>query len=203
MTARSKRQREILNFLTEFLEIKGYSPSYKEIADGLGLSSKGSVARHIETLEAQGFLDRIRDENGFTLRLKSDSSGGCRHFPIGWHREPLGDESPKQAPALTSDALGPFEPERLSAFEIEDDSLSGDGIKEGDIVFVELRSLATEGEIVKSRLSASFEVYCDLSLDHRNPARLISPFGKGMLFHRHTTAIAAEFGNSRNERRKF
>jgi repressor LexA len=152
MTARSKRQREILNFLTEFLEIKGYSPSYKEIADGLGLSSKGSVARHIETLEAQGFLDRIRDENGFTLRLKSDSSGGCRHFPIGWHREPLGDESPKQAPALTSDALGPFEPERLSAFEIEDDSLSGDGIKEGDIVFVELRSLATEGEIVLAKI---------------------------------------------------
>ena len=152
MTARSKRQREILNFLSEFLEIKGYSPSYKEIADGLGLSSKGSVARHIETLEAQGFLDRIRDENGFTLRLKSDSSGGCRHFPIGWHREPLGDESPKQAPALTSDALGPFEPERLSAFEIEDDSLSGDGIKEGDIVFIELRSLATEGEIVLAKI---------------------------------------------------
>lgn len=152
MTARSKRQREILNFLTEFLEIKGYSPSYKEIADGLGLSSKGSVARHIETLESQGFLDRIRDENGFTLRLKSDSSGGCRHFPIGWHREPLEDESPKQAPALTSDALGPFEPERLSAFEIEDDSLSGDGIKEGDIVFIELRSLATEGEIVLAKI---------------------------------------------------
>lgn len=146
MTARSKRQREVLNFVNEFIEIKGYSPSYQEIADGLGLSSKGSVARHIETLEAQGLLQRVRDEGGFVLKT-GIGDGGCRHISIPWYSR-SDEDFVKPSPVITSDNLGPFSPERLVAYEIEDDAMSEDGIQEGDIVFLELRSLATDSETV-------------------------------------------------------
>ena len=147
MTARSKRQREVLNFVNEFIEIKGYSPSYQEIAVGLGLSSKGSVARHIETLEAQGLLTRVRDEGGFVLRTVPGGTGGCRHISIPWYSR-SDDDFMKSPPVITSDNLGPFSPERLVAYEMEDEAMSEDGIHEGDIVFLELRSLATDSEIV-------------------------------------------------------
>ena len=147
MTARSKRQREVLNFVFEFIEKKGYSPSYQEIAVGLGLSSKGSVARHIEALEAQGLLTRVRDEGGFVLKAGAEGIGGCRHISIPWYSRD-DEDFVKPPPVITPDNLGPFSPERLVAYEIEDDAMSEDGILEGDIVFLELRSLATDSEIV-------------------------------------------------------
>lgn len=150
MTARSKRQREVLNFVNEFIEIKGYSPSYQEIADGLGLSSKGSVARHIETLEAQGLLQRVRDEGGFVLKTGT-GGGGCRHISIPWYSH-RNEDLVRPSPVITPDNLGPFSPERLVAYEIEDDAMSEDGIQEGDIVFLELRSLATDSETVMVNL---------------------------------------------------
>jgi repressor LexA len=148
MPARSRRQREILNFVTEFIEIKGYSPSYQEIANGLGLASKGAVARHIEILEASGLLTRVRNEVGFQLQPSESEVGGCRHIPIRWHDESGSDGSGKPQPVLTEELLGLFDPHRIVAFEVQDDSMSGDGIRENDVVFVELRSLATDDELV-------------------------------------------------------
>lgn len=148
MGARSKRQREILNFVTEFMEIKGYSPSYQEIASGLGLASKGAVARHIDALESLGLIARIRDESGFVLRPSMMSTTGCRHISVKWHQPSEDDDYGKTLPVLSEEALGLFEPERLVAFEVEDDSMSGDGIHQDDVVFVELRTLATDSEIV-------------------------------------------------------
>ncbi len=148
MTARSRRQREILNFVTEFIEIKGYSPSYREIANGLGLASKGAVARHIALLEDSGLLTRVRDETGFQLKPSANETRGCRHIPIRWHVGRDSDESEKVSPILNEESLGPFDSERLVAFEVEDESMSGDGVRENDIVFVELRSLATDDELV-------------------------------------------------------
>jgi repressor LexA len=148
MAARSKRQREILNFVTEFLEIKGYSPSYHEIASGLGLASKGAVARHIEALESLGLIQRVRDESGFVLRPSLTSATGCRHISIKWYGNSGDEDDPKPLPVLSEESLGLFEPDRLVAFEVDDDSMSGDGIHEDDVVFVELRTLATDSEIV-------------------------------------------------------
>jgi repressor LexA len=148
MAARSKRQREILNFIAEFIETKGYSPSYQEIASGLGLASKGAVARHIESLESAGLLSRTRDEAGFALTLNSTLSSGCRHFQIRWHETSGSSVIERSPPVLTEEQLGLFDAERLVAFEVEDDAMSEDGILGNDVLFVELRSLATEGEVV-------------------------------------------------------
>ena len=57
-TALTKKQRKTLDYITTFIEQKGYSPSYREIANGLKLNSVATVAQHIDTLVEKGFLEK-------------------------------------------------------------------------------------------------------------------------------------------------
>lgn len=52
----TKKQLAVLEFIENFEEEKGYSPSYREIVMGLGLSSVSAVAEHIDNLVAKGVL---------------------------------------------------------------------------------------------------------------------------------------------------
>lgn len=55
----TKKQLAVLNFLEDFTEENGYSPSYREIMTGLGLSSVSAVAEHIENLVSKGVLKKV------------------------------------------------------------------------------------------------------------------------------------------------
>ena len=52
----TKKQQALLDFLGDFTEEKGYSPSYREIQAGLELSSVSAVAEHIDNLVKKGVL---------------------------------------------------------------------------------------------------------------------------------------------------
>ena len=54
----TKKQKRLMDFLQDFQNNHDYSPSYREIAAGLGLRSVASVAEHIDHLVQQGFLKR-------------------------------------------------------------------------------------------------------------------------------------------------
>src|SRR5258706_16459003 len=67
--ALTKRQKDVLDFLSEFVRENGYSPSYEELAEKLGLSSLATVHKHISSLEAKGYLRR-----GFNQRRSLEVS---------------------------------------------------------------------------------------------------------------------------------
>lgn len=54
----TKRQKEVLDFISEFVHDRGYSPSYEEMAEGLGLASVATVHKHVSALEAKAYLKR-------------------------------------------------------------------------------------------------------------------------------------------------
>jgi repressor LexA len=56
--ALTKRQKEFLDVLAGFLEKRGYSPSYEEIAEGLDLASLATVHKHILALETKEYVKR-------------------------------------------------------------------------------------------------------------------------------------------------
>ena len=58
----TKKQLAVLNFLQDFTEENGYSPSYREIMTGLGLSSVSAVAEHIDNLVSKGVLKKVPGE---------------------------------------------------------------------------------------------------------------------------------------------
>lgn len=55
----TKKQQLVYNFIAEFINIHGYSPSYRDICAGLGLSSVSAVAEHIDNLVAIGALKKV------------------------------------------------------------------------------------------------------------------------------------------------
>lgn len=54
----TKKQMLILNFISDFTQERGFSPSYREIMTGVNLSSVASVAEHINNLVAKGALKK-------------------------------------------------------------------------------------------------------------------------------------------------
>ena len=62
----TKKQRELLDFIEEFIEAHGYSPSYREIKDGLKYNSVATVALHVNNLIKRGHLKK-RDHSARSL----------------------------------------------------------------------------------------------------------------------------------------
>jgi repressor LexA len=56
--ALTRRQKQVFDFLVNFINRKGYSPSFEEIGAGLELSSLATVHKHLQTLEKKGFIRR-------------------------------------------------------------------------------------------------------------------------------------------------
>ena len=54
----TKKQTAVYNFIKEFIEENGYSPSYRDIMSGLGLSSVSAVAEHVDNLVRLGALKK-------------------------------------------------------------------------------------------------------------------------------------------------
>lgn len=68
----TKKQRELLNYIGEFITQHGYSPSYREIMVGLGYTSVATVALHVRSLIKRGHL-RKRDYSARSLELVNPS----------------------------------------------------------------------------------------------------------------------------------
>lgn len=64
----TKKQRELLTFIEAFITEHGYSPSYREIMQGLNYTSVATVALHVNSLIARGHL-RKRDRSARSLEL--------------------------------------------------------------------------------------------------------------------------------------
>src|SRR3978361_1918182 len=59
----TRRQKEVIDFLSGFTTKNGYSPSYEEIASGLGLSSLATVHKHVTNLQNKGMLQRAHNRS--------------------------------------------------------------------------------------------------------------------------------------------
>ena len=67
------RRIKILEFIKSYIKKNGYSPSYEEIADGVGLKSKSSVYSHIKKMLDEGMLETDAEDSPRALRAP-----GCK-----------------------------------------------------------------------------------------------------------------------------
>src|SRR5216684_3912639 len=59
----TRRQKEVIDFLSSFTQKNGYSPSYEEIAHGIGLTSLATVHKHVTNLQNKGLLQRAHNRS--------------------------------------------------------------------------------------------------------------------------------------------
>jgi repressor LexA len=153
--ALTKRQKDFLDFLSGFLEKNGYSPSYDEIAQGLGLASLATVHKHILALENKHYLKR-----GFNQSRSLEISPKY-YQEQRQHRQstpsleiPLLGRIAAGAPveALAGNDTLSFadfagDPNTY-ALKVRGESMIEDHICDGDYVLVERAAEARDGEIV-------------------------------------------------------
>jgi len=66
----TKKQRELLNYLAEFIKANDYAPSYREVMNALNYKSVSTVANHIDSLITKGYLSK-RDNSARSLEIVS------------------------------------------------------------------------------------------------------------------------------------
>lgn len=152
MQTRTRRQKEVLGYITRFIENHGFEPSYQQIAMSLGIASKGVIAKHIEALEKQGLITRRRENGVFKLELHSANSIADFVCEIEWlqlSNHMIVNENRENDPLFVPKSLlNNHLPENLRAFRAPNDAMLESHICEGDIVLIEKKAFARDGEIV-------------------------------------------------------
>jgi len=156
MLPRTQRQKEILDFITRFLERHGYVPSYTQIARQFGVKSRATIAKHIAALERRGLITR-EHEDGFALNVKVEDTSSdslCEvkllgRIAAGAPLEVVDYEERIPVPRFL---LGRVKPDRVYALRVKGDSMIDEHICDGDIALIENRTDARDGEIVVALL---------------------------------------------------
>jgi repressor LexA len=155
MLPRTQRQKEILDYITRFLERHGYVPSYAQIARHFGVKSRATIAKHIAALERRGLITREHDEGSFALNVKVDDTESLCEIKLlgriaaGTPLEVVDCQDTIPVPRFL---LGRVRPERVYALKVKGDSMIDEHICDGDIALIENRTDARDGEIVVALL---------------------------------------------------
>ncbi len=151
-----RRQKQILDFLKQYINKYGYSPTLGEIAEAIGVSSLATVHEHLQTLAQKGVIKKfegavrgieVLDQNiathlqGIELPILGYIAAGQ---PILAYTDP--DASIKVSPSMISGK------KRSYVLQVKGDSMIEDGILDGDYVIIEEQPYANDGDIVVALL---------------------------------------------------
>jgi repressor LexA len=157
----TRRQHELYDFLSRFVSEKGYSPSFEEIKDAMGLNSLATVHKHVTNLEKKGLLTR-----NYNCSRSIDLVP-----PRGKLKQSMAVNTGVVLPLLGRIAAGrPIEavenPETISladfvrskevfVLEVRGQSMQDEAILDGDYVLVEKTKTAHNGDIVVALIDSS------------------------------------------------
>ncbi len=151
----TKRQREILDYLNEFIQQHGYAPSLEEVGRRFGLSSLATVHKHLTNLQEKGFIKRTWNRSRSVELLPSRTGGRAVELPLLGY---VAAGAPIEAIA-TSETIAV--PEALVGkrdtyvLRVRGESMIDEQIRDGDYVIVEDRKTAENGEMVIALLGDS------------------------------------------------
>ncbi|PIY95955.1 MAG: hypothetical protein COY66_05465 [Candidatus Kerfeldbacteria bacterium CG_4_10_14_0_8_um_filter_42_10] len=153
----TKKQKEILDYITEFISVNGYSPSYREIAEYFGLSSPATIYEHIKGLEDKGFI-KAEEKKARSIKI---SKRERRERPVlelplvgtiaaGEPIEAIEEKETITVPVEMADDPTAF------VLRVKGRSMIEDGILDGDYVICERRFYPQNGEVVVALLNNEY-----------------------------------------------
>jgi repressor LexA len=150
--ALTRRQREIYDFVRDFVQAKGYSPSLEEIGERFGLSSVATVHKHVQHLVEKGWLRKGWNRSRSVEPVERDASSAVELPLLGV----VAAGAPIESGQLDERVSVPREMVGKSretfVLRVRGDSMIDEHIRDGDFVVVERRSEARNGETVVARV---------------------------------------------------
>lgn len=151
----TKRQREIFDYLNEFIQQHGYAPSLEEIGRRFGLSSLATVHKHLTNLQEKGFIKRAWNRSRSVELLPTRAGGRALELPLLGYvaaGAPIEAVATNETIAVPEDLVGRRDSYVL---RVRGDSMIDEQIRDGDFVIVEDRKTAENGEMVIALLGGS------------------------------------------------
>lgn len=182
MQPRTKRQKEVLDYVTRFIDRNGHKPSYQQIAMHLGVRSRAGVQRHIAALESQGLIARRRENGRFGIDLPLQQASFDKICAV----DLIEMEGEDGKFTITGQAvitvprylLGEVQPIDAFAIRMPDYSLIDRQICNDDLVVFERRNYARRGEIVAAKIESGTII---LGVYHQHGRETeIRPAGDGL-----------------------
>jgi repressor LexA len=145
----TKRQREILTYLSAYAEQNGYAPSFEEIAAHFNYTSLATVHEHLSNLQRKGYIKRSFNESRAIEILPSEATPRAVELPLlgqvaaGMPIEALDHNETMAVPdALLGRSGGHY------VLRVRGSSMVDEQIRDGDFVVVNERQRADNGEMV-------------------------------------------------------
>ncbi len=154
--ALTKRQRQILDFIGKFIEESGYSPSLEEIAQHFGLSSVATVHKHVSRLIEKGLARRGWNVNRSIELIPQGPTTRAVELPLVGRvaaGQPI--EAVPQAETVSVPEEMIARKERAYVLKVQGNSMIDENIRDGDLVVVEERQTAENGELVIALVDGS------------------------------------------------
>jgi repressor LexA len=151
----TKRQREILDYLNDFIQQHGYAPSLEEIGRRFGLSSLATVHKHLTNLQEKGFIKRAWNRSRSVELIPTRMGGRTLELPLLGYvaaGAPIEAITTAETIAVPDTLVGKFE---TYVLRVRGDSMIDEQIRDGDYVIIEDRKNAENGEMVIALLGGS------------------------------------------------
>lgn len=146
--ALTKRQKQIYDYVTHFIETNGYSPSLEEIGREFQLSSVATVHKHVTNLVRKGLLRRTWNQNRSIDIVREESAPRAVDVPILGRLvsgHPIFIEESAEVLPLPSWLIGQG---RTYLLRAEGDDMLHEQIRSGDLLVIEDRRALDEGALV-------------------------------------------------------
>jgi len=163
----TKRQKELLDFISNYIQRHDYAPTFREIADYFALRSVATVAEHIEALKQRGYLQNeptlarsiqltpAFEERTFEIPLMGVIAAG----------EPIEAIRTSETIDVPKDMVGPD----VFALKVRGDSMVDEGIHDGDYVIIKKINSPKNGDIVVALVDRE---YATLKRFYREKSRI-------------------------------
>jgi repressor LexA len=151
--ALTKRQRQVFDYIAEFVEQEGYSPSLEEIAAAFELSSVATVHKHVKHLVDKGYLRKAWNRSRSVEPVPADESIPSIQLPIlgtvaaGSPIEAIEPEAGTAEMFAVPADMVPASQDHY-VLRVRGDSMIEDQICDGDLVVIEGRREARNGDTV-------------------------------------------------------
>ena len=151
----TKRQKEVLDYLNDFIQQHGYAPSLEEIGRRFGLSSLATVHKHLTNLQEKGFIKRAWNRSRSVEMVATRAGGRAVELPLLGYvaaGSPIEAIAGSETIAVPENLVGKRDSYVL---RVKGDSMIDEQIRDGDYVIVEDRRSAENGEMVIAMLHGS------------------------------------------------
>jgi len=164
----TRRQQEIYDFLHHNAQQFAHPPTFDELCSLLGLSSRGSLHKHIQALVDAGLVQPLEGRQG--IRLTEQEETGIPYLGAIAAGRPIEAVPQPELLAVPDFLLG----KRPSyVLTVKGDSMIEAGIMDGDLVVIEQRDRADNGEIVVALVNNSEATLKRLRNNHDGSVTLL------------------------------